>query len=75
MQTSEDDTAVNLATGIRWQFAGSGIGSFRQLQDWMAGINQTGLAGFHDWRLPTVEEALSPLGRKRGARVLYTSVL
>ena len=71
MQTAEDDSAVDLATGIRWQFAGSGIGSFRQLQTWMAEINQEGLAGFHDWRLPTVEEALSLLRGEKGEHGSY----
>jgi hypothetical protein len=59
VKKNDRETVDDLVTGLMWQRQGSDIGSFRQLQIWMAGINQAGLAGFHDWRLPTIEEALS----------------
>ena len=59
------------STGLLWQRQGSEIGSLRQLQTWMAGINQEGLAGFNDWRLPTIEEALSLLRGEKGKHGSY----
>ena len=71
VQTSEDDTTVDLATGLRWQFAGSDICSFRQLQHWINKTNQERQAGFKDWRLPTIEEALSLLRGEKGNHGSY----
>jgi hypothetical protein len=70
-KTAEDDTAVDLTTGIRWQFAGSDISSFRQLQSWIKENNKEIFAGFEDWRLPTIEETLSLLRREKGEHGSY----
>ena len=70
-RTNDRETVDDLVTGLMWQRQGSDIGSFRQLQTWMAGINQAGLAGFHDWRLPTIEEALSLLGQEKAKHGLH----
>jgi len=70
-QTEDDGTAVDLATGIRWQLCGSDIGSFRQLQSWIKETNQKKVAEFQDWRLPTVEESLSLLRGEKGKHGSY----
>jgi len=58
-------------TGLRWQLGGSDISSFRQLQRWVTEVNREQLAGQDDWRLPTIEEALSLLGREKGKHGSY----
>jgi hypothetical protein len=71
VRTNDRETVDDLVTGLIWQRQGSDIGSFGQLQTWMAGINQAGLAGFHDWRLPTIEEALSLLRQEKAKHGLH----
>ena len=71
IQTAENNSALDLATGIRWQFAGSDINSLRRLQSWIKEINQKKLDGYEDWRLPTVEEALSLLKGEKGNHGSY----
>ena len=71
VQTDNKEIVKDISTGLLWQRQGSEIGSFRQLQTWMAGINRAGLAGFNDWRLPTIEEALSLLRGEKGKHGSY----
>ena len=71
VRTNDRLIVKDLVTGLLWQRQGSDIGSFRQLQTWMAGINQAGQADFHDWRLPTIEETLSLLCRKKAKHGLH----
>jgi hypothetical protein len=62
----DQETVKDIKTGLLWQRQGSEIGSFRQQQTWMAGLNHAGLAGHHDWRLPTIEETLSLIRGEKG---------
>lgn len=54
-------TVTDLATGVMWQRGGCDLMNIRNVKSYMAGLNQEGFAGFGDWRLPTIEEALSLL--------------
>ena len=65
------ETVKEINTGLLWQRQGSEIGSFRQVQTWMKMINKNGLAGFHDWRLPTIEETLSLIREEKGKHGSY----
>ena len=56
---------------IRWQIEGSDISSFCQLQCWVKEVNREQFAGHADWRLPTIEETLSLLGREKGGHGSY----
>lgn len=38
---------------------------------WIEELNQKGYAGFHDWRLPTLEEAMSLMEPKENKDGLY----
>ncbi|MBU0729347.1 MAG: DUF1566 domain-containing protein [Proteobacteria bacterium] len=54
-------TVTDMVTGLVWQRGGSGHVSRRKLFDYVAEMNSKKFAGFDDWRLPTIEEALSIL--------------
>ncbi len=62
-----DEVIVDLATGLMWQQSGSKeqltyAGAKVYIEELNAG---EGLAGFTDWRLPTVEELLSLIDKER----------
>jgi len=64
-------TVSDERTGIMWQRAGLDIASIRAMQRHIAALNETGFAGFHDWRLPTMEEALSLMDPQMNTKGLY----
>jgi len=78
---SGDKVVVDNATGLMWHQCGSSKAtvSRKVVEDWMRSLNSRGYAGYHDWRLPTVEEAASLLesstkkaiDKKLGANRLY----
>jgi Protein of unknown function (DUF1566) len=48
------------ATGLMWQQSGSPESmTYEQAQAYVAQLNKDRFAGFDDWRLPTLEEAMS----------------
>jgi hypothetical protein len=53
---------VDHATGLMWQRGGSGDivqGGMKGAEEYVRGLNTKKFAGFDDWRLPTLEEAMS----------------
>ena len=55
-----DKVVVDNATGLMWLHGGSDNHlKWEKIQEWVMGLNMSGYAGYHDWRLPTVEEAFS----------------
>lgn len=54
-------TVTEMATGLMWQRGGSDITSIRTGRNLVAGYNRSVFAGYDDWRLPTIDEALSLL--------------
>jgi len=54
-------TVIELASGVMWQRGGCDITNIRNIQRYVEEANAKGFAGFHDWRLPTVEEAMALL--------------
>ncbi len=53
------DVVVDRKTGLMWQRGGLDIMSLRSMQNSVEEVNKNGFAGFNDWRLPTMEEAMS----------------
>lgn len=64
-------TVTDRVTNITWQRHGSEHGFRRRIMIWMAEINRQQFAGCSDWRLPTIEEALSLLKKDRNRNGLY----
>ena len=51
---------LDVATGLMWQKGGSSFDlNFERAKEWIKRINRVQYAGFNDWRLPTLEEAMS----------------
>jgi len=58
-----DKVVVDIATGLMWHQSGSDNYMYReQAKEWVEDLNsEEGYAGYNDWRLPTVDEAVSLL--------------
>jgi hypothetical protein len=64
-----DKVVVDKATGLMWHQSGSDNWMlWEPTKEWIRKLNKGGYAGYHDWRLPTVEEAASLLepSKKKG---------
>ncbi|MDR0477587.1 MAG: DUF1566 domain-containing protein, partial [Desulfobulbaceae bacterium] len=57
----DENTVIDLRTGVMWQRAGLDIASHRVISRRIEELNAAAWAGYRDWRLPTMEEALSLL--------------
>lgn len=61
LQTLNKDTVVvDYSTALMWHQAGSPLYmKWNKVDEWLKEFNKKGYAGFNDWRLPTLEEAIS----------------
>ena len=68
-----DTVVVDNATGLMWHQSGTGHRMARdEAREWVEDLNSEGYAGYHDWRLPTLEEAVSLLeSSKKNEDYLY----
>jgi len=67
-----DGTVTDRATGLMWQQGGSDrTMSYDNILAYIKEVNDAGLAGHHDWRLPTLEEAASLLEPEQRNGELY----
>lgn len=66
MDNGDGLTITDANTGLMWQRGGLDIMSHRSMRRAIAQLNEQGFAGYHDWRLPTMAEALSLLERDKG---------
>ncbi len=67
-----DSVIIDHATGLIWHQSGSDKEmDWQNAKQWVKGLNDKGYAGYSDWRLPTVEEAISLLEPNINASSLY----
>jgi hypothetical protein len=73
MQDSEGEKIVlDHATGLMWQQSGtSDYITFAKAEEYVREMNRKRFAGFSDWRLPTLEEAMSLMEREKKNGDLY----
>lgn len=63
---------IDSASGLMWQQGGSSEKmKYEQAKKWIEEINLEYYAGFQDWRLPTLEEAMSLMEQKNKNNDLY----
>ncbi|MDR4503465.1 MAG: tetratricopeptide repeat protein [Candidatus Scalindua sp.] len=66
VKTINSDKVVNdQATGLMWQQAGSSQITFRDAEAYVVQLNGEQFAGYSDWRLPTLLEALTLLEQSK----------
>jgi len=69
---SGDSVIFDAATGLTWQQSGSGYGSsYADAEDYLKKINAETYGGYKDWRLPTLEEAMSLMEPSANEKGLY----
>ena len=60
------------ASGLMWQQSGSSESmNYENAKKWIDDRNREGYAGYNDWRLPTLEEAMSLMEPKENNEGLY----
>ena len=67
-----DRTVTDRATGLMWQQGGS-VDSipFNEAKNYISRLNKEKFGGYHDWRLPTLEELISLLEKEISDNGLY----
>ena len=71
IDNGDGQTVTDLVTGIQWQRGGCDLRNHRNITAYITTLNADRHAGHDDWRLPTIEEALSLLDRHRNSKGLY----
>lgn len=64
-------TVSDLVTEVMWQRGGCDLTSIRNMHATIKKLNEQRFAGYDDWRLPTVEEALSIMTPERNDKGLH----
>ena len=59
VSSSSPEVIIDQRTSLMWQRDGLDINSIRTIQKKIEEVNKQNFAGFPDWRLPTMEEAMS----------------
>lgn len=71
VDNGDDCTVTDITTGLMWQREGFDIMSHRMLCKEIDRINGENFAGYSDWRLPTLAEALSLMVQEKNDRGLH----
>jgi hypothetical protein len=65
-------TITDRATGLTWEKGGSDTYiTYRESEDYIRGLNAIKFGGYDDWRLPTIEELLSLMEKKKRPNGFY----
>ncbi len=69
--TGDGLTVVDQKTNLMWQRGGLDITSVRTMVRNIEKLNKDGFAGHHDWRMPTMEEAMSIMDPVQNEKGIY----
>ena len=67
-----NNLVIDNVTGLMWHQSGSdNYIKWNKAKQWLKDLNSSGYAGYHDWRLPSLAEAVSLLESNRKNETLY----
>ncbi len=66
-----EETVIDRRTSLMWQTKGVDIGSIRHVQRNIEQLNKEKFGGYSDWRLPTMEEAMSLMEPIKNEKDVY----
>lgn len=72
---NDSSILIDEKTSLMWQRGGLDIGSMRTIQRGVNDLNEHCFAGFSDWRLPTMEEAMSLMENQKNKKGVYLSTV
>lgn len=64
-------TVTDKVTGLMWQRGGNDITSARRTMGYVKKMNQDNFAGFNNWRLPSMAEALSLMEQEENSKGVH----
>ncbi len=71
-----EGVVIDRTTGLMWQQTASAQPMlFRLAAAWINNLNKCGYAGFHDWRLPTLMEAMTLMEQAPNENGLYIDAI
>ncbi len=67
---------IDNASGLMWQHSGSANSmKFNDAKIWVKHLNSQTFAEYSNWRLPTIEEAMSLIENKKSNKSLYINLV
>ncbi len=74
VDTGDGLTVVDQRTGVMWQRTGLDITAIRTMQRNVVKLNEESFADHNDWRLPTMEEAMSLMETEQNSKGTYLNL-
>ncbi|NTV14374.1 MAG: DUF1566 domain-containing protein [Desulfobulbaceae bacterium] len=71
VDNGDNTTATDLVSGVTWQLDGCDLTSIKKVRLYIDELNRCNFAGHHDWRLPTLDEALSLMKPEKNDKGLH----
>jgi len=71
VDNGDQATATDLVAGVSWQLDGCDLTSIMKVRTYIEELNRRRFAGHDDWRLPTLDEALSLMKPEKNDKGLH----
>lgn len=71
VDNGDNATVTDLVNGVTWQLGGCDLTSIKKVRSYIDGLNRENFAGHDDWRLPTLEEALSLMKPEKNGKGVH----
>lgn len=71
VDSDDERTVIDLKTNLMWQRDGLDINSIRQIRKEIDAIRENGFASYCDWRMPTLEEAMSLMESEPNEKTMH----